>query len=63
VVLYEMLVGASPFHGETATDSIGAVLHKDLDLDRLPPNTPTNMRRVLERCLVRDKQPAVPRHR
>jgi serine/threonine protein kinase len=33
VVLYEMLVGASPFHGETATDSIGAVLHKDLDLD------------------------------
>jgi serine/threonine protein kinase len=27
VVLYEMLVGASPFHGETATDSIGAVLH------------------------------------
>jgi predicted Ser/Thr protein kinase len=55
VLLYEMLLGASPFHGETATDSIGAVLHKDLDLDRLPPNTPTNVRRVLERCLVRDR--------
>ena len=55
VLLYEMLMGASPFHGETATDSIGAVLHKDLDLDRLPPRTPANVRRVLERCVVRDK--------
>ncbi len=55
VVLYEMLVGASPFHGETVSDSIGAVLHKNLDLDRLPPGTLVNVRRVLERCLVRDK--------
>ncbi len=55
VLLYEMLVGASPFHGETATDSIGAVLHKDLDLDRLPIETPASVRRVLDRCLVRDK--------
>jgi hypothetical protein len=55
VVLYEMLVGASPFHGETATDSIGAVLHKDLDLARLPQSTPPNVRRVLDRCLVRDR--------
>ncbi len=55
VVLYEMLVGSSPFHGETATDSIGAVLHKDLDLHRLPSETPANVRRVLDRCLVRDR--------
>ena len=55
VVVYEMLVGASPFHGETATDSIGAVLHKDLDLTLLPAQTPANVRRVLERCLVRDR--------
>jgi Tol biopolymer transport system component/predicted Ser/Thr protein kinase len=55
VVLYEMLVGASPFHGETASDSIGAVLHKGFDLDQLPPGTPANVRRVLERCLVRDR--------
>lgn len=54
VVLYEMLVGVSPFYGETATDSIGAVLHKDLDLDRLPPGTPARVRRVLARCLKRD---------
>ncbi len=55
VVLYEMLIGASPFHGETATDSIGAVLHKDLDLSLLPSETPSHVRRILERCLVRDK--------
>jgi hypothetical protein len=55
VVLYEMLTGASPFVGETVSDSIGAVLHKDLDLNRLPPETPANVRRVLDRCLVRDR--------
>lgn len=55
VVLYEMLVGASPFVGETVSDSIGAVLHKNLDLDLLPPTLPLNARRVLERCLERDK--------
>lgn len=55
VVLYEMLVGSNPFQGETATDSIGAVIHKDIDLSRLPKETPNNVRHVLERCLERDK--------
>jgi eukaryotic-like serine/threonine-protein kinase len=55
VVLYEMLTGASPFVGETVTDSIGAILHKDVPFDRLPAGTPANVRRVLRRCLERDK--------
>jgi len=55
VVLYEMLTGSSPFVGETATDSIGAILHKDPDLDRLPASCPAGLRRVLARCLERDK--------
>ncbi len=55
VVLYEMLTGASPFVGETATDSIGAVLHKAFDLDGLPDNTPWMVRHVIRRCLERDK--------
>jgi len=55
VILYEMLTGASPFQGETATDSIGAVLHKDIDVSRLPNGTPSNVHHVLMRCLERDK--------
>ncbi|MBE0564351.1 MAG: protein kinase [Krumholzibacteria bacterium] len=55
VVLYEMLVGASPFHGETASDSIGAVLHKEIDLNLLPPKTPPLVRHVLVRCLERNR--------
>nr|NIV48033.1 protein kinase [Gammaproteobacteria bacterium] len=56
VVLYEMLVGASPFHGETASDSIGAVLHKDIDLSLLPAGTPPMVRHVLARCLERNRE-------
>jgi Tol biopolymer transport system component len=56
VVLYEMLVGASPFHGETASDSIGAVLHKDIDLELLPAGTPPMVRHVLSRCLERSRE-------
>jgi len=56
VLLYEMLVGASPFHGETASDSIGAVLHKDIDLNLLPAGTPRMVRHVLVRCLERNRE-------
>lgn len=56
VVLYEMLTGASPFRGETVSDSIGAILHKDVDLNALPADTPRTVRRTLERCLARDRQ-------
>jgi len=55
VLLYEMLVGSNPFKGETATDSIGAVIHKDIDLTKLPNGTPSNVHHVLTRCLERDK--------
>jgi eukaryotic-like serine/threonine-protein kinase len=55
VVLYECLTGLNPFVGETVTDSIGAILHKDVDLNRLPPTTPSIVRHVLRRCLQRDK--------
>ncbi len=54
VILLEMLTGSSPFHGETATDTIGAVLHKAFPID-LPESTPWMVRRMLRRCLERDK--------
>jgi len=55
VVLYECLTGGNPFLGESATDSIGAILHKDVNFNRLPPSTPAVVRHVLARCLERDK--------
>ena len=54
-VLYECLTGVGPFVGETATDSIGAILHKEVDLGMLPAATPRSVRAVLERCLERDR--------
>jgi Tol biopolymer transport system component len=53
-VLYEMLAGRRPFEGETATDTIAAVLTRDPDWSRLPPEVPPEIRRLLRRCLERD---------
>ncbi len=55
VVLYACLTGLSPFAGETASESIGAVLHVNPDLNLLPPGTPPRVRRVLTHCLEKDK--------
>jgi len=55
VVLFEMLTGVGPFRGESVTDSIGAILHKELDLGLLDPNVPPTTRRVIARCLTRDR--------
>ena len=55
VMLYECLTGASPFVGETVSDSIALILQAEVDFDRLPAATPRSVRRVLRRCLERDK--------
>jgi serine/threonine-protein kinase len=53
-IVYEMLTGQRLFTGETATDVIGAVVHKEPDLDELPPKVPAQIRRLLDRCLQKD---------
>jgi len=53
-VLFEMLSGRIAFEGETVTDILGAIVHKDPDWSALPPATPRRVRRVLERCLAKD---------
>lgn len=55
VVLYECLTGVCPYAGESATDSIGAILHKEPDWSLLPANTPPTIALLLRRCLTRDK--------
>ena len=53
-VLYEMLSGRRAFEGETASDTIAAVLRQDVDWSALPANTPADLQRLLRRCLTRD---------
>ena len=54
-VLYEMLTGTAAFGGETITDVLGAVVHKEPDWTVLPPTTPEEVCRWLRRCLRKDR--------
>ncbi len=55
-VLYEMLSGIGPFPGETVTDSLGAILHREPDWALIPPSTPARVRELLRSCLVKDRR-------
>jgi len=55
VVLFEMLTAERLFGGETISDSIGAILHRDPDLTQLP-DVPPQVLTLLRRCLSRDKK-------
>lgn len=55
-VLYEMLTGAGPFPGETVTDSLGAILHREPGWTLLPASTPARVRDLLMHCLTKDRR-------
>jgi len=54
VVLLECLTGRTLFGGETISDSIGAILHKEPDWTLLPGDTPPTVHLLLRRCLTKD---------
>jgi len=54
VLLWEMLTGEQLFAGETVSDTLAAVLTKEISLDRLPAPTPEVIRTLLRRCLERN---------
>jgi serine/threonine-protein kinase len=54
VVLFEMLTGRRLFAGDTAMESLAAVLKPEIDWTSLPASTPASVRRLLERCLESD---------
>jgi serine/threonine protein kinase len=56
VVLYEMLTGRGLFAGETVSDTLAEVLKSDPDWTVLPTETPWAIRRLLRRCLERDRK-------
>jgi serine/threonine-protein kinase len=53
-VLYEMLTGRRLFDGETVTDVLGAIGHRDPDWNALPADTPRAIRTLLEHCLRKE---------
>jgi len=55
-VFFEMLSGAAPFPGETVTDSLGAILHRDPDWNTLPAGIPPRVRDLLRSCLTKDRR-------
>lgn len=55
-VLYEMLTGSQPFPGETATDSLGAILHREPNWSLLPATTQRRVRDLLTNCLAKDRK-------
>ena len=55
-VLYEMLTGRAPFGGDTVPDTIAAILEREPDQTMLPADTPLPIRRLLRRCLEKDRK-------
>ena len=56
VVLWEMLTGERLFDGDSIGDILAAVLRDEPDWTRLPDTTPPAMRRLLRRCLEKDRR-------
>jgi serine/threonine protein kinase/Tol biopolymer transport system component len=74
-VLYEMLTGTRAFgpatgsgssraqsrdEGEDIADTMAAVIRATPDWTRLPPGTPQSIRRLLRRCLEKDRKERLP---
>lgn len=55
-VLMEMLTGRQVFKGETVSHLIAAVLKDEPDWAALPPETPESIRRLLRRCLEKERK-------
>ncbi len=54
-VLYEMLTGRQAFPGDTVPEILAAVLKTEPDWGRLPAGTPPSIRKLLRRCLEKDR--------
>ncbi|MEJ2701436.1 MAG: protein kinase [Sedimentisphaerales bacterium] len=53
-IMYQMLTAHLPFEGETATDTLARIIEREPDWERLPKNTPTEIRTLLRYCLEKD---------
>ena len=55
-VFYEMLTGELAFGGESVSGILASVLTADPDWSKLPPETPAGIRKLLRRCLTKDRK-------
>ena len=53
-VLYEMLTGRRAFPGTGVTETLAAILERDVDWSRLPAATPPSVRTLLRRALAKN---------
>jgi serine/threonine-protein kinase len=53
VVLFEMLSGRNPFLGDSVAETLAAVLKETPDWSELPAETPTSLKKLIQRCLVK----------
>jgi hypothetical protein len=54
-VLYEMLTGRPAFEGETVGEVLAEIFKVEPEWQRLPVDTPDALRRLLRRCLQKDR--------
>ena len=54
-VLYECLTGKRAFQGETVSDTLAQILKGESDWKALPSDTPPAIRRLLRRCLAKER--------
>ncbi len=55
-VLYEMLTGRRAFDADDVTDVLAFIITKEPDLTQLPAKTPPVIRKLLARCLAKDRK-------
>jgi eukaryotic-like serine/threonine-protein kinase len=55
-VLYEMLAGQRAFEGADVSDTLAAILRSEPTWTALPVTTPAPMRKLLRRCLEKDRR-------
>jgi serine/threonine-protein kinase len=60
VLLWEMLTGKQLFTGKTLSDTLAGVLRADPEFEDLPQETPSQVRRLLRRCLEREARDRLP---
>jgi len=56
VVLYEMLAGRPPFHGETKSHTVVSILETEpAPLTTFAPDTPAELQRIVRKALTKDR--------